>query len=87
MENDEVTPEILQNCIGAEIVLPMGNKNPSNKVNARKRGQDGTLKGTVNQNLILDTHTHEAEFHNELVAEFGASCSSLLLVLRATLCL
>jgi hypothetical protein len=45
VDDDDVTPEMLDNCIGAEVVLPMGNKNLSGKVKARKWSQDGTLKG------------------------------------------
>ena len=61
---------MLDNYIGAEVVLPMGNENHSGKVKARQRSQDGTLKGNASQNPILDTCTYDVEFHDGQVAEF-----------------
>ena len=72
-DDDDVTPERLDTYIGAEVILPMGNENFSGKVKARKRSQDGTLKGTANQNPSLDTRTYGVEFHDGQVAKFGAN--------------
>ena len=73
MDDDEVTPETLNNYIGAEVILLIGNENLSGKVKARKRSQDGTLKGTASQNHVLDTRTYEVEFQDGQVAEYGAN--------------
>ena len=72
-DDDDVMPETLNSYIGAEVVLPMGNENLSGKVKARKRSQDGTLKGTAHQNPVLDTCTYEVEFHDGQVAKVGAN--------------
>ena len=70
---DEVTSEVLDNYIGAEVTLPVGGAMMSGKVKRRKRSVDGQLKGTANSNPTLDTRTHEVEFPDGQIAEYGAN--------------
>ena len=70
---DDVTPEELDNYLGAEVLLSKGDRMISGKVVGRKRELDGTLKGTANSNPILDTRTYEVEFPDGDVAEYAAN--------------
>ena len=72
-EEDEITPEVMDNYLGAEVLLPLGDKMVSAKVHNRKRDADGELIGTANQNPILDTRSYEVEFPNGEHAEFSAN--------------
>ena len=70
---EEVTPEDLDNYIGAEVMLQKGDRVMSGTVRNRKREADGTLRGTRNQQPILDTRVYEVEFPDGEVAEYAAN--------------
>eukprot|EP00934_Nitzschia_sp_Nitz4_P008127 Nitzschia sp. Nitz4//scaffold260_size33533//228//6137//NITZ4_007876-RA/size33533-snap-gene-0.41-mRNA-1//-1//CDS//3329544674//8117//frame0 len=70
---DEVTPEEGDVYIAAQVLLPIGSEEKLGTVKRRKRGLDGQLRGTANDNPILDTRTYEIEFPDGQVAEYSAN--------------
>jgi len=72
-DEEEVTPEELDDYVGAEVLLPLGDRMMSGRVRGRKRDQEGTLRGVRNQNPILDTRTYEVEFPNGEAAAYAAN--------------
>jgi transposase len=72
-ERDDVTAENLDQYIGAEVLLPLGDKMLSGKVRARKRDRDGSLRGTAHSNPILDSRTYDVEFPDGAEAEYSAN--------------
>ena len=70
---DDITPEMLDQYVGAEVQLPKGDDMVSGTVRRRKRDRDGNPQGTGNQNPILDTRTYEVEFPDGDVAEYTAN--------------
>jgi hypothetical protein len=66
---DNVTPEMQDGYIGAQVNLPHGGSYRSGTVKRRKRNNDGELEGIADKNPIRDTRTYEVEFEDgELVA-------------------
>jgi hypothetical protein len=66
---DNVTPEMQDGYIGAQVNLPHGGSYRSGTVKRRKRNNDGELEGVADKNPIRDTRTYEVEFDDgELVA-------------------
>jgi hypothetical protein len=66
---DNVTPEMQDGYIGAQVNLPHGGSYRSGTVKRRKRNNDGELEGVMDKNPIRDTRTYEVEFEDgELVA-------------------
>ena len=72
-DRDEHTFEHYDQYINAEVLLPRGDKMVTGKVAGRKRGQDGSLKGTGNDHPILDTRTYVVEFPDGAEAEYAAN--------------
>ena len=54
-DEEEPTSELADNYIGAEVLLPMGDKMVSGSVRRRKRDREGSVFGKANINPILDT--------------------------------
>ena len=54
-EMDDITPEAMENCIGAEIMISHGDTVSQGSVMRRKRDVEGNTIGRANSNSILDT--------------------------------
>ncbi len=70
---DNITPEMLDQYVGASVELPVGNDFISGTVRRRKRDRDGNVQGTAHQNPMLDTRTYEVEFPGGEVSEYTAN--------------
>ena len=69
----DVTPEEGDEFINADVLLPHNDTHVTGRVIARKRDADGELKGTRNENPILDTRTYQVEFPDGEVTEYAAN--------------
>ena len=72
-EDSKVTPEEGDQYINAEVLLPRGDSHVTGRVIGRKREADGTLRGTLNANPILDTRTYQVEFPDGEISEYAAN--------------
>jgi len=72
-DDDEADPDTYDQYVGAEVVLPIGDKMMNAKVRGRKRQSDGTLRGKAHSNPILDTRTYEVEFADGQRTELAAN--------------
>jgi hypothetical protein len=59
--------------VGARVRVPFGDDIRSGKVLRRKHDMDGTVRGRVNANPILDTRTYEIEFPDGRSDEYTAN--------------
>ena len=71
--DEDVTPEAGDEYVGAQVALPRGPTLSSGRVSRRKRNDDGTIRGTRNDNPILDTRVYEVVFPDGEVTEYGAN--------------
>jgi hypothetical protein len=69
----EVTPEIGDNYLSAELMLPKGGVLVKGHVTARKRDQDGNPVGHANDNPILDTRSYIVNFDDGDQTELTAN--------------
>ena len=69
----EVTPETGDIFLGAEILLPRGGLLTKACVTTQKRDLDGNLKGTANENPILDTREYVVPFDDGDVTDLTAN--------------
>ena len=60
----EITPEMGDNYLSAEIMLPRGGTMVNGGVTALKRDRDGNLIGLANSNPILDTRSYIVHFND-----------------------
>jgi hypothetical protein len=60
----EVTPEMGDNYLNAEISVPQGGTLAKGHVTSRKRDKDSNPIGLANANPILDTHEYTFTFNN-----------------------
>jgi hypothetical protein len=58
----EITPEIKDNYLSAELMLPKGGMMVKSHVIARKRDRDGNPVGRANDSPILDTSLYIVDF-------------------------
>jgi hypothetical protein len=58
----EITPEMGDNYLTAELMLPRGGTMVKGRVSARKRDRDGNPVGLANSNPILDTRFYIIHF-------------------------
>jgi hypothetical protein len=72
-DDNEADPDTYDQYVGAEVVLPIGDKMMNAKVRGRKRQSDGTLRGKAHSNPILDTRTYEVEFVDGQRTELAAN--------------
>ena len=72
-EELEPTPEVGDNYVNTEVMLPRGDSMARGRVIRRKRNADGDLIGKSNTNPILDTREYEVEFANGEVTELAAN--------------
>ncbi len=70
---DEVTPEVLDSLISAEVLLLKGDVLLPAKVIARKRDAEGNLIGRENVNPILDTRIYDVQFPDGHVESYSAN--------------
>ena len=69
----EVTPEIGDNYLSAEISIPRGGNMVIGRVKSRKRDADGNPIGRADANPILDTREYIVEFEDGDEAELTAN--------------
>ena len=69
----EVTPEIGDNYLSAEISIPRGGSMVKGRVKSRKRDADGNPIGRADANPILDTRAYIVEFNDGDEAELNAN--------------
>ena len=69
----EVTPEIGDNNLSAELMLPKGGVLVKGPVTARKRDWDGNPVGRANDNPILDTRSYIVNFDDGDQTELTAN--------------
>ncbi len=69
----EVTPEIRDNYLSTELMLPKGGVLVKCRMTAHKRDQDGNPVGHANDNPILDTRSYIADFNYGDQTEFTAN--------------
>jgi hypothetical protein len=69
----EVTPEIGDNYLSAEILIPRGGTMTKGRVKSRKRDADGNPIGRAAANPILDTHEYIVEFEDGDEAALNAN--------------
>ena len=69
----EITPEMGDNYLGAEIMLPRGGTLVKGRVAARKRDRDGNPIGLANSNPILDTRSYIVHFDDGDQTELTAN--------------
>jgi hypothetical protein len=69
----KVTPEIGDNYLGAEIMLPRGGVMAKGRVTKRKRDRDGNPVGRAHTNPILDSWENIVEFDNKDQTELTAN--------------
>jgi hypothetical protein len=67
------TPEVGDNYISAEILLPLVGVLRRGKVISRKHDTDGNPVGRAHDRPILDTRTYDVEFDNGTIAELTAN--------------
>lgn len=70
---DEVTPEVLDNLMSAEVLLPKGDILLPARVIARKRNAEGNLIGTQHANPIMDTRIYDVQFPDGHVEAYSAN--------------
>ena len=67
------TPEVDDNLVGAEVMLPLGGQLARGRVTGRKRDRDGNVIGRANDNPILDTREYVVEFDTGEVTDQTAN--------------
>ena len=70
---DDITPEAMNNYIGAEIMIYHGDTLAQESVRRRKRNVQGNTVGRSNSNPILDTRTYEVEFEDSIMSTHSAN--------------
>jgi hypothetical protein len=70
---DEVTPEMHDGYIGAQVNLPFQGTLRSGIVRKRARNDEGELEGTAHSNPILDTRSYQVEFPDGELAAYSAN--------------
>ena len=70
---DDVTPEVADSYVGAQVNLPIGGTTSEGTVKRRAWDTNGNLQGKADTNPILDTRTYEVEFSDGRTAEFSAN--------------
>jgi len=73
---DDLSEEVLDNLLSAEVVLSKDGLQFVGKVVGRKRDSNGELIGGANSNPILDTRVYEVEFPDGTINEYSANILS-----------
>ena len=69
----EPTPEVGDNCVNIEIVLPRGSTEQRGRIISRKGDIDGNPISNANNNPILDSRCYEVQFDDGAMAELDAN--------------
>ena len=72
-EMDKITPEAMDNYIGAEIMIYHGDTVDQGNGRRRKRNMEGNTIGRANINPILDTQTYEVVFKDRSISPYSAN--------------
>ena len=72
-EKFTLTPEIGDNYVNMELMLPRGGTLARGRVTERKRDHKGNAIGRYNANPILDTQEYEVKFEDGDVTELTAN--------------
>ena len=70
---DNVTPAEMDNYVGAQINIPYDGEIVTGTVKRRATESDGELRGTANDNPMLDTRMYEVEFGEGQLREYSAN--------------
>ena len=70
-EVDDITPEVIENYIGAEIMIYHGDTVAQGSVKRRKRNVEVNTIGKANSNPIIDTKTYEVEFEDGSMSTYS----------------
>jgi hypothetical protein len=73
MYEDDVTPEMQDRYVGAEVNLTFQGTIRAGKVKRRARNEEGELEGIANANPILDTRAYQVEFDDGELAAYSAN--------------
>ena len=71
--SDEVFMENDDHMIGLKIPVERGGEVLEGTIKSRKRNADGSLVGTANTNLSLDSHVYEVEFSDGSYNEYATN--------------
>lgn len=71
--NDEAFKEQFDPYVGLKVPLARGGEMQEATVRSRKRNPDGSLKGTANDNIALDTRVYEVEFPDGSYNEYATN--------------
>jgi hypothetical protein len=71
--DEEPTPELGDNYLHAEVLLPRGDTTQTGRVIGRKRDAFGNPVGIENPNPILDTRVYQVEFPDGDISEYSAN--------------
>lgn len=69
----EVTPEEMDNYVGAEIELPFGGSLKAGKVRGRARDANNEPVGKSHSNPLLDTRSYVVEFNDGQLRTYSAN--------------
>ncbi len=69
----EITPEMGDNYLTAELMLPRGGTMVKGRLSAHKRDRDGNPVGLANANPILDTRSYIIDFDDGDQTELTAN--------------
>ena len=72
-EADEYTAESYDECLTAQVIIPLAGELTKGKILKRKRDQDGNPTDVRNTNPILDTRQYEIEFPNGEISTYTAN--------------
>ena len=72
----EITPEMGDNYLSVEIMLPRGDTMVKGRVAARKRDKDGNPVGLANSKPILDTRSYVVHFDDGDQTELTATMTA-----------
>ena len=72
-EMDDITPEVMENYIAAEIMISHGDKAAQGSVRLKERNVEGNTIGRDNSNTILDTRVYEVEFEDGSMSTYSAN--------------
>ena len=70
---DDITPKVMYNYIGAEIMISHGDTVAQGSVGCRKRNVEGNNIGRDNSNPILDTRTYGVKFKDGSMNTYSAN--------------
>ena len=70
---DDVTPDTYDQYVGAEVLLPIGDRLQTGKVTSWKRNADGTPVGKAHTKSACDTRSYIVEFPDGQVNEYTAN--------------